>query len=264
MANKAIALETSEASITTAAITIKALQVGRKQMTQSIFRQIPGAPLIDEDKIMMNGIPWGHVNYFFGEEKDIDPRHARHVVFQQGQYLKRSLCFIRFSDDENWHAREPRRSKSIRMKESPLLRSEFFANVLAGELPMPIPARNDLLLRGSLLDATVPLPDGFRWLYAKESDVQTTGSFPVIYEPGAECPGCFHGADCWDRVSRMQALAISKIKEAFESCWTGGLPSLDEIKRRRRSVIEEWQDYCRRWDEMMEHLESIEQLFIAV
>lgn len=94
MSHKTIALETSEASITTVAVTIKALQVGKKQMTQSIFRQLPEIDLVDEDALELAGKPWGHVRYHWG---DHDPR-KHHFVVEVDGVLHRSLFQVRRSE----------------------------------------------------------------------------------------------------------------------------------------------------------------------
>jgi hypothetical protein len=69
---------TREASVKTAAISIKAMTINNKQVTLSVFRQLKEEPLIDLDKMELRGEVWGHVNYFWG---DCKPNHL-HVVWQ--------------------------------------------------------------------------------------------------------------------------------------------------------------------------------------
>jgi hypothetical protein len=58
-----ISLEASQASITTATVTIKVLQVNSRQLTQSTFRQLPKRNLIDPETLEILGVIWGWVNY---------------------------------------------------------------------------------------------------------------------------------------------------------------------------------------------------------
>lgn len=78
----------SKAQIQTATIAIRALTIGNRQMTQSVFRQLKAEPLIDEETAELRGEPWGTVNYFWNgcglEEKHL------HVVWQKGDELRRS------------------------------------------------------------------------------------------------------------------------------------------------------------------------------
>lgn len=81
-------LTTQNATITTATIEIQALTIGRKQVTQSVFRQLPEEPLIAEDGTL-NGTPWGTVNYHPDKCGDNERKHW-HVVWQRGTELRRS------------------------------------------------------------------------------------------------------------------------------------------------------------------------------
>ena len=58
-----ISMEASQASITTATVTIKVLQVNSRQLTQSTFRQLPVRELIDWRTLELLGVVWGWVNY---------------------------------------------------------------------------------------------------------------------------------------------------------------------------------------------------------
>jgi hypothetical protein len=59
-------IEVREATIKTATVEIKTLRIGAKQMTLSVFRQLPEKHIIDrEDRdFFLRGEPWGLVNYF--------------------------------------------------------------------------------------------------------------------------------------------------------------------------------------------------------
>lgn len=91
--NKMVALDTHDVAITTATISIKTIQVNNRQLTQSIFKQLPQFDLVDRysETPDLCGLPWGYVNYHWG---DIDPR-ARHFVIQRGTTLYRSPFIVR-------------------------------------------------------------------------------------------------------------------------------------------------------------------------
>jgi len=82
-----VTLDVREASIKTASVQIKALTVSGKQVTQSVFRQLLLADLIDYKTGELNGTPWGRVNYYWGTCKDTDHLH---VVWQLGEELRRA------------------------------------------------------------------------------------------------------------------------------------------------------------------------------
>jgi hypothetical protein len=81
-------LTAQTATITTAAVTIQALTIGAKQVTQSVFRQLPEAELIDHDGAL-NGEPWGVVRYH-PDKCDSSPFAHRHIVWQRGDQLLRA------------------------------------------------------------------------------------------------------------------------------------------------------------------------------
>lgn len=80
-------LTTETATITTAAIQIQTLTIGRKQVTLAVFRQLREEPLIAKDGTI-SGTLWGTVNYH--PDKCADDREHLHVVWQQGDELRRS------------------------------------------------------------------------------------------------------------------------------------------------------------------------------
>lgn len=91
--SKPVALETSDVSITTCTVTIKRLQVNKRQLTQSIFRQLPHIKLFDDETsdIELNGNPWGYVGYHWGQMD----ANSTHFILQCGSVLHRSLFRIR-------------------------------------------------------------------------------------------------------------------------------------------------------------------------
>lgn len=80
-------LTAQNATITTAAVEVKALTISGKQVTLAVFRQLKEQPLIGDDGTL-NGEPWGVVNYHPDKCGD-DPEHL-HVVWQNGSDLRRA------------------------------------------------------------------------------------------------------------------------------------------------------------------------------
>lgn len=75
------------AAIRTATVTVRALTIGGKQVTQAVFRQLPEEPW----EIARHAGPhswWGHVRYC---PKDCTYRDHRHVIWQDDDVLFRSL-----------------------------------------------------------------------------------------------------------------------------------------------------------------------------
>ncbi|USQ82654.1 hypothetical protein NFX46_02030 [Streptomyces phaeoluteigriseus] len=76
------------ASIETATVQIRTLNVGPKQMTQGIFRQLIEQPAVDGNG-RIQGTPWGIVNYH--PDRCDDAKEHLHVVWQLGDQLRRGF-----------------------------------------------------------------------------------------------------------------------------------------------------------------------------
>ena len=85
-------ITTHEATVRTAAVEVKTLTISGKQVTLAVFRQLLKEDLIDERSGDLLGVPWGTVNYFWGD--CVEGRHL-HVVWQKGTELRR-CCPARF------------------------------------------------------------------------------------------------------------------------------------------------------------------------
>lgn len=102
-----------EATVRTATVEIKTLSISGKQVTLSVFRQIPYKDIIghwaDTKMPAMLGLPWGKVNYFWTgcmpQEMDylhqiIWKKHgAIHVLWQNDDVLYRSVVVPKDSYD---------------------------------------------------------------------------------------------------------------------------------------------------------------------
>lgn len=90
-------MTTHDPRITTVQVEIQVLKIGAKQMTLSVFRQLTLEPIFAPDG-SWRGTPWGWVNYFWDScgvvalYADLANKKYLHVVWQDGNTLKRSLC----------------------------------------------------------------------------------------------------------------------------------------------------------------------------
>ena len=84
-----------EAQIKTAAIEIKVIKIGGKQMTLAVFRQLEGLDALLDDDIV-----WGHVNY---HGKDCPEFDHYHLVVQRGDEI---YSYIYVTPESNWFASE--------------------------------------------------------------------------------------------------------------------------------------------------------------
>ena len=86
-----VTLQASSALITTASVTIRSLRVNDRQLTESIFRQLPKRTLVDTEEVKLLGDDiWGWVNY----DPDRSPADRQFVV-QFGGILCRCPFFVR-------------------------------------------------------------------------------------------------------------------------------------------------------------------------
>jgi len=95
-------IQDREATVKTAIVEIKCLTVSGRQVTQSLFKQIPESDLIDEDSLTFRGVPWGRVNYHVGCS-EYTGRHL-HIVWQWGDELRRSC--VAWNQGENLAKRQ--------------------------------------------------------------------------------------------------------------------------------------------------------------
>jgi hypothetical protein len=105
-------IDVNHAALHTATVELKMITVNQRQMTLSVFRQIPEKQLID-GALKLNGVPWGWVNYFW---PDVDiPFEAKsqaiQMLWQKDQTLYRSVIVsmphnlesnLHWLDDSRW------------------------------------------------------------------------------------------------------------------------------------------------------------------
>lgn len=75
-------IKASEASITTATIEIKALTIGKRQVTQAVFKQFLNGDVLCPKTCELVGTPWGTVNYHGTGDCVLARGEHLHVVWQ--------------------------------------------------------------------------------------------------------------------------------------------------------------------------------------
>lgn len=103
--NKLLALDASQATISTATVTINTLRVNNKQLTQATFRQLPKRELINVNGLEVLGAVWGWVNYTPSGE----PEKFTQFVAQFGAELCRcpvKVYCIHPAIPEDWRRHE--------------------------------------------------------------------------------------------------------------------------------------------------------------
>jgi hypothetical protein len=82
-------IESHEATVKTMTVAIKAMTIGKRQVTLSVFRQLLMEQVIDPATGQFRGVPWGKVNYRWGYCDQKGQDHL-HVVWQKGDELRRA------------------------------------------------------------------------------------------------------------------------------------------------------------------------------
>jgi hypothetical protein len=269
--NKMVLIEAEDATIATVSVTIQAIQVSKRQMTQSVFRQLPAANLIDETNVRLLGIPWGWVNYRWG---DIPESHTN-FIFQAGTRLFRNAFRIRTSSTfPNSDSREqPHRYRSLLGEALKRRRLRAYVRLLGGA------ALDDPEWKGGCIEydlsdeighqGNLGLGDEARAFLNSSRNYREHVSDMKQDEGKAERWAGKHRDDR-ARLERLR-VALEKSRVALDGEVRRGfgltpgepIPCLDEIDRSADHVHSAIRDYCCRWDLLMDQLHGVEQLFIA-
>lgn len=237
-------LETADASVTTATVTIKALQVGRKQMTISVFRQLPESPLIDEEKVELLGQPWGYVNYRWGDQK------GTHFIFQKGSRLYRNCFLVR--DSGNFADGDHPSGFSTHLAEAEkIVRLYVYSNVIKGDIPDwydPYNHRSEYNLKWERR--------GFEGCTFKLKANKDLEFVMDAYKSR------WFDHESENAKEHLEMAKQNLIKEIEKEC--GGNVSLRVIDMVLDEMGASLVEYRSRWDKLMEKLRAVDQLYIAV
>ena len=87
-----------QAQIETVSISARVIRIGKRQMTQAVFRQLELEQLYDSSIEKVKGVVWGRVNYFWDgcshgyrghEYSSLGDRVHLHILWQKGEELRR-------------------------------------------------------------------------------------------------------------------------------------------------------------------------------
>jgi len=113
-----------EVSLNVVGVSIKAVQIGKKQMTLSVFRQLPNYAIwLPNTRAAQSGRIWGIVNYFWdgcgctwyrpqnederGGDRQVRPNGKReHIVWESNGHLLRS-CLTLEQGESNYDGHSP-------------------------------------------------------------------------------------------------------------------------------------------------------------
>ena len=258
-------LTTREATVQTVQVEIKALKVGKKQVTMGLFRQLPHARLIDPKTVQLRGVPWGHVNYWWENDgSHVGDGRKLHVVWQLGDELRRAVVFqgpdpaeIREFDNHiqdlvgDWVLASLASAKTFT-----LTRTERFTNVRTAEIDN----------RGYTVkfdDAEVRKLEAY-WVN-REIDVESEAQQNVAYMTrtySAEKAAETYASD-YARAAERKAQAIQGYHGLLELRGLSGLLPAT-IAQQIREVQAEREAFKDAWAKQWQVLSALPQLFIAV
>jgi hypothetical protein len=84
-------LKVNDVTVKEMTVEVKVIRIGKKQMTQSVFRQLPEESVITPRTGELQGEVCGRVNYHVGCE-GIEEHF--HVIWQKGRELRRGIAFL--------------------------------------------------------------------------------------------------------------------------------------------------------------------------
>jgi hypothetical protein len=85
-------IDVHEATVTTATIRIRILEINGRQITLANFRQLDGPDLLHPTTGELLGTPWGRVNYWWQGCGPRDGQHL-HIIWDNGDELYRACAF---------------------------------------------------------------------------------------------------------------------------------------------------------------------------
>jgi len=78
--------------VRTATVEVKHITISDRKLTQTVFRQVQEEDIIDFENAIYKGIPWGHVNYFWGSWKGSRATETtKHILWQKADELRRCV-----------------------------------------------------------------------------------------------------------------------------------------------------------------------------
>lgn len=228
-----IELRAEDARIVTATVSIQTMKVGRKQVTQSLFKQLPEEELFNKETCELNADAiWGWVSYRWGGM----PERTKQFVIQKGARLFR-CPFV------------PCRSSNFEWR--------FRRDADSDDYPWPFfDLKNDV---ERVLQA-------LHWKAAlKAEECIRVATYRV--RPFSQFEIGIRSSDGKVRETYWWETAQYQIEEAQRQIRIGDRTleswTPEELEREKDRLSGQAVAYCQDWDALMDRLDAVEQLFIA-
>lgn len=232
-----------EATIKTASIEVKVLTLNGKQMTLSVFRQLKDERLVNDETVELVGQPWGWVNYHPDCHTE---REHLHVVWQQGQWLRRALVFRQpWLDDIT----EP--EKHITLVDT--LQDGYLHYLVARTSAGWRPEQKEIPLK--------PMPDGVKWpCYTARIQGRLLRIF-INPDLASLLRQIWINSDLATHIVQP---AKAQLLEYLSSRWPASPGPEQTIDELLLPAVQKLEMYEQRWEQLYTELEALDQLFIAV
>ena len=220
-----------EAKITTATVEIQTLTINGKQMTLAVFRQLQQEDIFDEEKGRLKGVPWGIVNYFWG---DCQPNHL-HVVWQKGNELRRACVY------------EKGRFQKLEKEAQRLAKRHLASLVLVGKSPF------------NEQDLTHLSRHTGGWFHVSKTAIYLRYSDPIMEVARIKCRQHENLPDMYGldkmRLEELESKLVGEYDASLDTDRTWS--ELLEVERQYHEKLEQW-------ERIYKEMADLPQLFIAL
>jgi hypothetical protein len=263
-------LTTQEATVQTVHVEIQALKVGKKQVTQALFRQLPYEDLLDTDTVQLRGVPWGHVRYWWEGDGSIFEQGPRlHIVWQRGNELRRAAVYER---PDRGHMADYRQTIQDAVDDWFLLRL-MTAKHFEGREHYTVMSKPDVKLEGHPVHLgfdTAALRVINDYWEARDYDPQKAAEEQVVFwtqQAGGRPTPEQMATELTRRYAACQnhkqhALDAYSALLAARGLQQEWLPSM--LEQHVKQLHAERDEYKARWAQQWQVLSALPQLFIAV
>jgi hypothetical protein len=224
-----------DVTISTVAVTLKAITINKRQMTQSIFKQLEPLPgFIDYERCAIAaGVAWGYVNFLAGPT-------TRQFLVQSGDRLYRNPVEVYPS---SWLRVYAKNSYSPAFVPPIFRRALERYQGLAGRCAEA----------HALLDALEGKDTERGCCYFGKTSHEIDDGFGSIYRH----------VEFQCKRDGVKMVVVPEDVQARLAKEFGHVPTRTEVDGWRRESLAGLRDYVDRWDRLMAELGEVEQLFIA-
>jgi hypothetical protein len=273
-------LQTQSAVVRTAAAYVKALMIEKHQVTLAVFRQLRDEQLLDPESAALAGVPWGTVNYHPASWGCPPEDQHLHVVWQRGDYLRRSLV-VRSWPAPGWFHTGDRIEDTVRYHAERWLLAQLASGAAlqadavegyAWVVPIAVPGLPGVRLGFSMSSPHWHVPGG-SWDMSAFTTIICVGlcrelSIFKTMSGATSWVGDLLGHDRHAELDRCgcersrdrlrQALDVAGVVLGEET------EQLEELGRQYSRLTRRAEAATAAWDRQYAALEQLDQLFIAV